>query len=359
MEGLAMNPSFWKNKRVLITGHTGFKGAWLSLWLERLGAEVHGVSLPPKDSPNLFEKASIHSVLSHHCLDIRNREQLGQLLTRIQPEIVFHLAAQSLVRYSYENPLETYETNVIGTLNVLEAVRAAGSVRQAIIITTDKVYENHERDAGYKEHEPLGGHDPYSSSKACAELLVSSYRRSFFPDSLFDQHKMSIASVRAGNVIGGGDWAKDRLIPDFVRAIESGSDIVIRNPSAVRPWQHVLDALSGYLALTEAMSTQPGFAGAWNFGPAENDARPVRWIVEKMISLSGKQVSWSQDGGEHPHEAGYLRLDCRKANEELDWQPTWSLDSALEKVVEWHLADASGRDARETSIKQIEDYMNA
>ena len=353
-----MNAAFWKNKKVLVTGHTGFKGSWLSLWLKHLGAEVYGVSLPPTSSPNLFERASIESLVSHHYLDICDGDSLSKLFLEIQPEIVLHLAAQSLVRYSYKNPVETYMTNVIGTLNVLEAIRAVGSVRVGIMVTTDKCYENEERERGYREDEPMGGHDPYSSSKGCAELLIASYRRSFFPDKDFDEHRTSIASVRAGNVIGGGDWAEDRLIPDFIRAIEAGSDIEVRNPLAVRPWQHVLDALSGYLRLATVLYDDNSMAGGWNFGPDDSDAQPVQWLVERMIDLSGNRISWATDEDSHPHEAHYLKLDCQKAKTQLGWTPTWKLDRALEKVVEWHLAEMSGADMAQVSYQQIDEYMN-
>lgn len=358
LENLVVKQSFWNKKKVLVTGHTGFKGSWLCMWLRKLGAEVYGVSLSPTSSPNLFEKASVSTGLGHYVEDIRDKNAMERLFSEIAPEVVFHLAAQSLVKYSYRNPVETYSTNVLGTLNILEAIRSVETVRVGIMVTTDKCYENQERESGYQEHEPMGGHDPYSSSKACAELLISSYRRSFFPSESFEQHGTSIASVRAGNVIGGGDWAENRLIPDFIRSIEADTDIVIRNPQAVRPWQHVLDALSGYLKLAEDLNEDNGLAGAWNFGPKDSDARPVQWIVEKMIQLSGKGIGWKLDEEFHPHEAHFLKLDCRKANTKLGWSPTWTLDQALEKVVDWHLADMSGDNLSNVSLRQIGEYMN-
>ena len=358
MEYLDVNTSFWSQKRILVTGHTGFKGGWLCVWLKELGADVHGVSLPPVSFPNFFEKSSVSSGMQSIYEDIRDSSAINKIFLEVRPEIVIHMAAQPLVRKSYADPVETYATNVMGTLNILEAIRSVNTVRAGIMVTTDKCYENHERLSGYKEHEPMGGHDPYSSSKACAELLISSYRRSFFSNESYDQHGTSIASVRAGNVIGGGDWAEDRLIPDFIRAIEIGEDIIIRNPNAIRPWQHVLDALFGYLELAENLYEDNSFVGAWNFGPREGNEKPVQWVVDKLIQLSGKNVSWKADDRSHPHEANYLKLDCEKANSLLGWHPKWDLENALERVMEWHLADMSGGNLSILSLQQISEYMN-
>ncbi len=354
-----MNPSFWKGKKVLITGHTGFKGGWLSLWLQNLGAEVVGVALEPPTKPSLYEQARVAEGMVSLRGDIRDLERMKSIFVEHKPEIVFHLAAQPLVRYSYREPVETYETNVMGTLHILEAIRTCGSVRSALMITTDKCYENKEWEWGYRESEPMGGHDPYSSSKGCAELLIASYRDSYFPKQEYLQHRTAIASARAGNVIGGGDWAEDRLIPDIIRAFQRGEKVLVRNPNAIRPWQHVLEPLAGYLELAEKLFDEGCiWAEAWNFGPREVDARPVEWIVKNMSQKWGDNAIWEIDNGEHPHEANYLKLDCSKAHSRLKWFPCWGLSEALEKIVYWH-KEAEGRsNVKSLCLKQINEYMN-
>ena len=281
-----------------------------------------------------------------------------KIFKKHRPEIVFHLAAQSLVRYSYRNPVETYETNVMGTLHVLEGIRSIETVRSAVMITTDKCYENKEWEWGYRENEPMGGHDPYSSSKGSAELLISSYRNSYYPINQYDQHKTAIASARAGNVIGGGDWAEDRLIPDIIRAFQNGEQVEIRSPNSVRPWQHVLEPLAGYIKLAELMTVNgPKYAEAWNFGPREEDARPVQWIVERMTEQWGGDASWRLNEGDHPYEANYLKLDCSKAYLKLNWTPKWDLNYSLIKINEWYRANQSQENLRKVTLEQIVEYM--
>ncbi len=355
---MAVNKGFLKGRRVLITGHTGFKGAWLSLWLQHLGAEVIGISLDPPTTPSLYDQANVAAGMLSLREDIRNGEAIKQLFQQHRPEIVFHLAAQSLVRYSYREPVETYETNVMGTLHILEGIRSIDSVRAAVMITTDKCYENREWVWGYRENDAMGGHDPYSSSKGSAELLIASYRDSYYPVNQYDQHKTAIASVRAGNVIGGGDWAEDRLIPDIIRAFQEDRTVEIRNPRAVRPWQHVLEPLAGYMQLAELL-TNCGveYAEAWNFGPKEEDARPVQWIVEQMAELWGNNASWTIDEDDHPHEANYLKLDCSKAHTRLNWQPKWDLFQALEKIVTWHKTERANGSCNEACFVQIDEYI--
>ena len=351
---MVLNKSFWKNRKVLITGHTGFKGSWLSLWLQNMGAQVIGVSLEPPTSPSLYNQAKVSECMISLRADIRDLDKMNAIFHEYKPEIVFHLAAQPLVRYSYNEPVETYQTNVMGTLHILEAIRNIDTVRSAVMITTDKCYENREWEWGYRESDPMGGHDPYSSSKGCAELLIDSYRKSFFEKN----GSTAIASVRAGNVIGGGDWAEDRLIPDIIRAVESDEDVHIRNPNAIRPWQHVLEPLSGYIELAEKLfESKQEFADAWNFGPEDKDVKPVQWIVEKIINIWGNDAAWSVDNGEHPHEANYLKLDCSKAHTKLNWWPKWSLDVALEKIIEWHKAEQNNSDMKQFTLEQIESYM--
>jgi len=352
-----MDTGFWKEKKVLITGHTGFKGSWLSLWLQSLGADVVGVSLDPPTTPSLYEEAQVADGMISLREDIRNLEKLKAIFTEHQPEIVFHLAAQPLVRYSYREPVETYATNVMGTLHVLEAIRLCKSVRVAVMITTDKCYNNREWEWGYRENEPMGGHDPYSSSKGCAELLIASYRDSYFPAQEYSHHQTAIASARAGNVIGGGDWAEDRLIPDIIRAFQEGEAVQIRNPNSIRPWQHVLEPLAGYIELAEVLFRDgAGWAEAWNFGPREEDAKPVEWIVKAMAKQWSSDTTWNIDGGEHPHEANYLKLDCSKAHSRLDWRPRWNLETALEKIVRWHKVELKGVGLKEICLEQIKEY---
>jgi CDP-glucose 4,6-dehydratase len=331
----SVNPVFWQGKRVLLTGHTGFKGSWLSLWLQSLGAVVRGVSLAPPTEPALFNVARVADDMDHQIADIRDYDKTRSLMSEFQPEIVIHMAAQPLVRLSYQQPIETYATNVMGTVHVLEAARHAGSVRAVVNITTDKCYENKEWVWGYREDEPMGGYDPYSNSKGCAELVSHAYRASFL-----ETEGIAMATARAGNVIGGGDWALDRLVPDILRALEQDKPVQIRNPHAIRPWQHVLEPLSGYLILAEDLYAHgQSYAEAWNFGPRDEDAQPVQWIVERLCETWGHGASWTQQPGEHPHEAGYLKLDISKARHRLHWAPRWSLQTALAHIGSWHQAN--------------------
>lgn len=350
-----MNALFWKNKKILMTGHTGFKGSWLSLWLQSMGANVVGYALAPPSHPSLFDVARVAEGMISLEGDVRNIDQLQAAMEQHQPEIVIHMAAQSLVRYSYQNPVETYATNVIGTVNVLEAVRQTSSVKTVVVITSDKCYENREWVWGYREHEAMGGYDPYSSSKGCAELVTAAYRQSFFNKK---ENIVAVASVRAGNVIGGGDWAADRLIPDIVRAISENRPMLVRNPNAIRPWQHVLEPLSGYFLLAQRLYEEGAdYAEGWNFGPSDDDAKPVQWIVERYTQLWGEGASWALDQSEHLHEAHYLKLDCSKARMRLDWRPKWSLAQALENITAWHKAHKQGKNMREFSLKQIAAYQ--
>lgn len=355
LEGLEVNPRFWQGRRVFLTGHTGFKGAWLSLWLQEMGAEVTGYALEP-GRPSLFAEADVGRGMASVLGDIRELQPLVDAMRRARPEIVIHMAAQALVRQSYQAPVDTFATNVMGTLHLLEAVRSTGEVRAVVNVTTDKCYENREWVWGYREDEPLGGHDPYSSSKACAELVTASYRRSFLDAG---KTGTAVATARAGNVIGGGDWAQDRLIPDILRGFEEGRVVAIRNPHAVRPWQHVLEPLRGYLTLAEALATRgASFAEAWNFGPHDQDARPVRWIVERLAARWGGAARWEQDPGPHPHEAAYLKLDISKARARLDWHPALRLEQALDLVVDWATLRRSGSDVRGITLDQIRAYQN-
>ncbi len=355
-----VNP-FWQGRRVLITGHTGFKGSWLALWLQNMGAQVAGYALPPHTSPNLFAAANIAEGITSVIGDIGDLPCMKQVFATHRPEIVLHLAAQSLVRASYQNPIATYETNVLGTARVLEAVRYCDSVRTVVVVTTDKCYDNREWVWPYRENDALGGHDPYSNSKACAELVISAYRNSFFPIECYAEHKVAIASARAGNVIGGGDWSADRLIADIIRAFQSGNTLEIRNPKATRPWQHVLEPLRGYLTLAENLYCHGAkFSGAWNFGPRYEDARSVEWIVNHLASrwaaLAGQPPRWQIDSGNHPHEAKMLKLDWTKASLELGWHPVLSLTEALDLTLDWYQSIESGENARQKCITQIERY---
>ena len=348
--------NFFKNKKVFITGHTGFKGSWLSLWLHSLGAEITGYALEPPTTPSIFEICNIKSLINSVHGDVRNLKALTASMLQAKPDIVIHLAAQPIVRDSYKLPLETLEINIMGTANLLEAVRQCSEVKAVINVTTDKCYENKEWVWGYRENEPMGGHDPYSCSKACSELVTSAYRSSYF-QSETDQPVTAVASVRAGNVIGGGDWATDRLIPDCFRAILNNDPIIIRNPHAIRPWQHVIEPLYGYLLLAMKLhEIGTPFAQAWNFGPQEYDARPVEWIVQKICSLWGDGASYQLDQGCHPHEATYLKLDCSKAKADLQWQPRWSLDTALEKIISWVRAYQQGQNMTAVCLQQIKEY---
>jgi CDP-glucose 4,6-dehydratase len=353
-----MNPGFWKGKRVLVTGHTGFKGGWLTLWLQSLGAQVTGFALDPPTDPSLFVLADVaRGMASSHLGDVRDLERIKDAVAQARPEIIFHMAAQALVRLSYDQPEATYATNVMGTVHLLEAVRAVPGVRAVVNITTDKCYENREWVWGYREDEPMGGFDPYSNSKGCMELVTAAYRNSFFNPGSYGQHGVALATVRAGNVIGGGDWAKDRLIPDMMRAFLKGEQVVIRNPAAIRPWQHVLEPLGGYLLLAERLFEQgPRFAESWNFGPNEDDTRPVVWIVEHLAGLWGEGAGWRLDPGRHPHEATFLRLDCLKAKTRLGWRPRWDLPAALGRIVEWYRACAAGQDLRAVTLDQIAQF---
>jgi CDP-glucose 4,6-dehydratase len=351
----SVDPGFWAGKHVFLTGHTGFKGSWTALWLQRMGARVTGFALAPPTTPALFDVAQVGAGMTSVIGDICDRKAVERALIEAAPEIVIHMAAQSLVRESYDDPVGTYATNVMGTVHLLEAVRKVSSVRAACIVTSDKCYENREWVWGYRESEPMGGHDPYSNSKGCTELVVSSYRRSFYGDG-----KTAIASGRAGNVIGGGDWANDRLIPDILRAVAGNMPVMIRNPLAIRPWQHVLEPISGYLMLCQAMWENPAAAeGAWNFGPSADDARPVQWIVERMCKLWGGDARWIPDESVQPHEAHYLMLDTSKARAGLGWTPRWTLAQALASIVEWQRAWLSGAEIHACCIAELERFAAA
>lgn len=350
-----MNREFWRGKRVFLTGHTGFKGGWLALWLTDMGAEVHGYALNPPTEPNFFTVANLLKRLAGNTIsDIRDASALTKAMQAAQPDIVLHLAAQPLVRYSYTEPVETYAVNVMGTVNLLEAVRRTSSVKAVVNVTTDKCYENREWVWPYRENEALGGFDPYSSSKACSELVTAAYRRSFLVSG-----NVHLASARAGNVIGGGDWASDRLVPDFLRALDSGRALVIRSPLATRPWQHVLEPLAGYLILAQKLFTEgQEFADAWNFGPEESDARPVQWIVEYLCSQT-PNASWQCDASPQPHEANMLKLDSSKAKVHLGWRPRWNLKTALGMTLAWHQAWKEEADMAAVSVQQIRNYEEA
>lgn len=358
VESLAVNAQFWRDKRVLLTGHTGFKGSWLSLWLQRLGATVAGYALPPEHDESLFELAGVGKGMDSKLADIRNLQHLRSLFDSFEPQIVFHLAAQSLVRKSYLEPVQTYEVNVMGTVHVLEAVRGSQSCRVVVNVTSDKCYENKEWAWGYRENDPMGGHDPYSNSKGCSELVTSAYRQSFFKAK--NARPVAVASARAGNVIGGGDFSKDRIIPDFMAAIKSGRPLYVRNPNAVRPWQHVLEPLSGYLLLAEKLWDEPdAYAQGWNFGPAPDDIRPVRWIVEKLSDYWNDSIKWEVDTSPKPHEANLLVLDSAQARMMLGWRPRWTLEQSLQAVAKWHIAYKQGEPLRDVVLQQIASYEAA
>ena len=352
-----ISADFWKNKKVFLTGHTGFKGSWLSIWLHSLGANVIGYALAPPTKPSLYESAEVRRIVHSVYEDIRDYKTLQAALRESGAEIVIHMAAQSLVRESYLHPVETYEVNLMGTVHVLEAVRSCRGVRAIINVTTDKSYENQEWVWGYRENDKLGGNDAYSSSKSCSELATASYRNSFFAPARYDQHGVAVATVRAGNVVGGGDWAKDRLIPDCLRALLKGEPIPIRNPYAIRPWQHVLEPLSGYLILARLLYEEGcKYAEAWNFGPDNEDARQVEWVVKKLCEKWEKTATYFVDKGPHPHEASYLKLDCLKAKSILMWRPRWDLETALDKIIIWTKAYRAGADLLKVCKDQISDY---
>jgi CDP-glucose 4,6-dehydratase len=348
----------WKDRRVYLTGHTGFKGSWMSQWLGSLGAKMHGYALAPESDPNLFTVARVTDCVEHEVGDIRNLAALERSMAVFKPEVVFHMAAQPLVRRSYANPIETYATNVMGTAHVLDAIRRVPSVRAVVVITTDKCYENREWLWGYREDDRLGGFDPYSNSKACAELVTAAYRNSYFPLARFAEHKVALATARAGNVIGGGDWSEDRLIPDLVRGFLSGKPVEIRNPQAIRPWQHVLEPLAGYIALAEhLLQDGAGFAGAWNFGPAEEDAWPVGRIADAIGAAWGNGARWVHDTAESPHEAGCLKLDASKARTLLGWRPVLPIEEALRWTAEWYVAWQQGESMQAFTLRQIAEYQ--
>jgi CDP-glucose 4,6-dehydratase len=356
-----VDPVFWKGKKVFLTGHTGFKGGWISLWLASMGAKVTGYALAPNTTPNLFDVLVIDSLIEQsHIADIRDLATLQKAMSEAKPDVVIHMAAQPLVRYSYANPVETYATNVMGTVHVLESIRYIDCMRAAVIVTTDKCYENKEWAWGYRENESMGGHDPYSNSKGCAELVTSAYRQSYFSPDKYDQHKVAIASARAGNVIGGGDWSEDRLIPDAIKAFEANKPLMIRNPLATRPWQHVLEPLSGYLILAQALYGQGAlFASGWNFGPRDEDNRTVEEVINLLIANWGSSICWKKEGSEQPHEAHLLKLDCSKAHTQLGWTPKWDLDIATQKILQWQKAFQVKENMQAISLAQINQYMNA
>jgi CDP-glucose 4,6-dehydratase len=348
-----VDQAFWNGKRVFLTGHTGFKGSWLSLWLNSMGSSVKGYSLEPNTSPSLYNILGLDNNIESEIGDIRDLNKLKKSIDVFKPDIIIHMAAQPLVRHSYKEPIETYSTNIMGTINVLEAVRECNSVKAVVIVTTDKVYENKEWSWGYRENEPLGGYDPYSSSKACAELVTAAYRQSFFSSS----DSPSVATARAGNVIGGGDWSEDRLIPDAIRAFDQNLPIVIRNPLSTRPWQHVLEPLSGYLMLAENLfNERRKFAQSWNFGPEDTDCRSVQWILDELIKIWGSNASWVLDVKANPHEANFLKLDCSKAKHELNWHSKWGISSVLEMIVKWHKRYQSGATMMDICVQEIKNY---
>jgi CDP-glucose 4,6-dehydratase len=355
LERLTMNRAFWTNKKVFLTGHTGFKGSWLSLWLQDCDSILMGYALAPNTKPNLFEAGSVadgmHSIIG----DVRDLEHLTSVMNEFSPDIVIHMAAQPLVRESYNNPVETYSTNVMGTVNILEAVRKTASVKAVINVTTDKCYENKEWVWGYREDDPMGGQDPYSNSKGCSELVTAAFRSSYYNY----EGSPKIASARAGNVIGGGDWSKDRLIPDILQAFENNKPANIRNPFATRPWQHVLEPLSGYLILAERLYLDGDkYAEGWNFGPEDTDVQSVQEMIESLVKLWGAGARWIQDDSEQPHEAQLLKLDISKAKKYLKWKPKWNTLTALKSIVEWNKEWLDGSDAKVITMKQIHQYEN-
>ena len=351
--------SFWQGKCVFLTGHTGFKGAWLTIWLDSLGAKVTGYALKPPTKPSIFELCRLDRRIRSNIGDVRDAAKLRKAMLVAKPEIVIHMAAQPLVRLSYKEPAETYETNVMGVVNLLEAARVCKGVKAIVNVTTDKCYENREHNRAFREDEPMGGYDPYSSSKGCSELVTAAYRNSFFNPRDYKKHGVALASARAGNVIGGGDWAEDRLIPDIIRAGRRGEKVRIRNPRAIRPWQHVLEPLSGYMSLAEKLYKHgPKYAGAWNFGPDAGDAKDVEWIVKRMIAAWPEAPGYVIDKGRHPHEAHYLKLDSGKARRELGWKPRWHVGQAIDHIVSWTRAYAAKEDVYTMCLTQITDYSH-
>jgi CDP-glucose 4,6-dehydratase len=359
VDGLEVNPQFWRGRKVFLTGHTGFKGSWLSLWLQQLGAELTGYALPAPTNPSLFDEAGVSCGMTSVTGDVRDARSLEKALADSQAEIVIHMAAQPLVRASYADPVETYATNVMGTVHLLDAVRRCGHVRVVLNVTTDKCYDNREVPTGYRESDPLGGFDPYSSSKACAELVTGAFRHAYFDQQSHSSQGVALATVRAGNVIGGGDWACDRLVPDVVTAFAAGRPAHIRNPQATRPWQHVLEALGAYLQLCERLHDQgSAFAQAWNIGPDAADAWPVGRVVTRLAQMWGGSAQWETDAGTHPHEAGWLQLDIAKVRKLLGWQPRTDLEAALAWTVEWYKARQAGEAVRDCTLAQIARYQN-
>jgi len=355
---IPLNFNIYFNRSVLITGHTGFKGSWLCLLLNQLGADVYGYALDPPTNPSLFNEARIDELITSFIGDIRNYDKLLDVMQQVQPEIVIHMAAQPLVRESYKIPVETYSINVMGTVHLLEACRNTKSVKAIVNVTTDKCYENREWHWGYRENEPMGGYDPYSNSKGCSELVTSSYRNSYFNPSKYNEHGVALASARAGNVIGGGDWANDRLIPDIISAIVKGDEVKIRSPFAIRPWQHVLEPLTGYLSLAAKLYTEGAYyAQGWNFGPDDKDAKKVETITNILCTLWGDNASFCIDKNPQPHEANYLKLDCSKAKAELGWIPKWDIDRTLSTIVEWNKAFIKGENMRSITLNQIDQYL--
>jgi len=350
-----VNPTFWKGKKVFITGHTGFKGSWLSLWLQDMGAVVKGYALEPNTNPNLFTQANVAKNMDSEIGDITDLNHISESMKAFDPEVLIHMAAQPLVRLSYKDPVLTYATNVMGTVNVLEAARRCTNLKAIVSVTTDKCYENKEWAWGYRENEPMGGHDPYSSSKGCAELVTAAYRKSFFNEN----NTAFLASARAGNVIGGGDWAEDRLIPDILRAFEKNEPVIVRNPMSTRPWQHVLEPLSGYLVLAQHLFDEgSSYAEGWNFGPKDEDCKPVSWILDTMVDIWGNGAKWELDKNNNPHEAGFLKLDCSKAAIHLNWSPKWNLENTLESIINWHQNYLSQKNIQEQCLFEITKYQN-
>ena len=350
-----VDPTFWRGKKVFITGHTGFKGSWLSLWLQDMGALVKGYALEPNTTPNLFTNANVAQNMVSEIGDITDLNHITESMIAFNPEILIHMAAQPLVRLSYKDPVLTYTTNVMGTVNVLEAARKCTNLKAIVSVTTDKCYENREWAWGYRENEPMGGHDPYSSSKGCAELVTAAYRKSFFNEN----NTAFLASARAGNVIGGGDWAEDRLIPDVLRAFEKNKPVIVRNPLSTRPWQHVLEPLSGYLVLAQHLFDEGNsFAEGWNFGPKDEDCKPVSWILDTMVNKWGRGAKWELDQNNNPHEAGFLKLDCSKAAMHLNWSPKWNLENTLESIINWHQNYLSQKNIQEQCLLEIAKYQN-